>query len=329
MIGDVELVHAAQAGDVAALGTLLERSPGTAVCLCARHAGGPGTGPGRGAGRVPGRIAAAWGPAGAGGRWRVAARHRPQRLPHAPAGLPRAAWRDLGSGRGMRRCEVDEALEQSALRNWLWTTLEELPDDLRATVMLRYFTRHTTYSEIAAILGIPVGTVRSRLNQAKRRLADALLASAMAAHRDHGALVEQRVHWWRAVVDEVEQEGTAALYIADAVPDTLVEAPAMGYRAYGVEDHARSMVETRRGRGARASDRHGDERRRHDRGGKLRKPARRSPPLSSHPHGSPLPSQGPSDAHHPLLRVCGRQRVDRSARSLASQDPRLLPERET
>ena len=66
----------------------------------------------------------------------------------------------------------------------------------------------------------------------------------MAAHRDHGALVEQRVHWWRAVVDEVEQEGTAALYIADAVPDTLVEAPAMGYRAYGVEDHARSMVET-------------------------------------------------------------------------------------
>ena len=107
-----------------------------------------------------------------------------------------------------RRCEVDEALERLALRDWLWTALEALPDDLRATVMLRYFTRHAAYTEIAAILGIPVGTVRSRLNQAKRRLADALLATAAAAHHDQAALVAERGAGGGPSSTQVEREGT-------------------------------------------------------------------------------------------------------------------------
>lgn len=140
--------------------------------------------------------------------------------------------------------EVDEALERLALCDWLWTALDELPADLRATLMLRYFTRHATYAEIATILGIPVGTVRSRLNQAKRRLADALLASAAVAHHDHAALVQERWGWWRAVTEQIMRDGTAALYVADAAPDALVEAPALGYRMLGAEDHARGMVES-------------------------------------------------------------------------------------
>jgi RNA polymerase sigma-70 factor (ECF subfamily) len=44
-----------------------------------------------------------------------------------------------------------------------------LPDGLRETLELRL--RHElTYEEIAAVLGIPVGTVRSRLHHALRRL---------------------------------------------------------------------------------------------------------------------------------------------------------------
>lgn len=243
MVGDLELVHAAQAGDVAALGTLLEshraRLSATALAMLGDRTQAQDAVQDAFLVALR-RLGDLREPAAFGG-WlhaiiRNECRMRLRTCRELPGEIP---VRDE-----MHRCEVDEALEQSALRDWLWATLEELPDDLRATVMLRHFTRHSAYSEIAVILGIPVGTVRSRLNQAKRRLADALLASASAAHRDHGALVEQRMHFWRAVVDEVEQEGTAALYLADAAPDALVEAPAMGYRAYGVEDHGRSMVET-------------------------------------------------------------------------------------
>jgi len=37
--------------------------------------------------------------------------------------------------------------------------------------MLRYFSGYPSYEQIAAILSLPVGTVRSRLNQVKTRLA--------------------------------------------------------------------------------------------------------------------------------------------------------------
>ena len=243
MIGDVERVHAAQAGDVAAMGALLEDYRARLYAAALTMLGD----------RVQAqdavqdaflvalrRLGDLREPAAVGGWLHRIVRNECRMRLRAYRKLPG----EIAVQTRTHRCDVDEAFEQLALRDWLWTTLEGLPDDLRATVMLRYFTRHTTYIEIAAILGIPVGTVRSRLHQAKRRLADELLASVTAAHRDHGALVAQREHWWRAVVDEVEKEGTAALYIEDAMPDTLVEAPAMGYRAQGVEDHARGMVET-------------------------------------------------------------------------------------
>lgn len=243
MIGDVELVYAARAGDVAALGALLEshRARLTAYALAILGDRFQAQDAVQDAFLVALlRLGDLKEPAALVG-WlhtivRNECRMRLRNCRELPGEIP---VRDE-----MLRLDVDEALEQSALGDWLWSALEELPENLRVTVMLRYFARHSAYTEIAAILGIPVGTVRSRLNEAKRRLADALLASATAVHRDHGALVEQRMHWWRAVVVEVEQEGTATIYLADAVPDTLVEAPSMGYRTYGAEDQARGMVET-------------------------------------------------------------------------------------
>lgn len=53
------------------------------------------------------------------------------------------------------------------------TAIERLPDKLRETLELRL--RHDlSYEEIAAVLAIPVGTVRSRLHHAVRQLRDEL-----------------------------------------------------------------------------------------------------------------------------------------------------------
>jgi RNA polymerase sigma-70 factor (ECF subfamily) len=240
---DVELVRAAQAGDVAALGSLLEahrpRLYAAALAILGDRA------------RAQDAVQDAFlvvlqrlqdlrDPAAAGAWLHAIVRNACFMRLRAEREIPG----DLPIDAGPHSCEVDEALERLALRDWLWTALEALPADLRATVLLRYFTRRASYVEIAAILGIPVGTVRSRLNQAKCRLADALLAAATTAHRDQAAFTAESERWWQAVVEQVEREGSAALYTASAVPDALVEAPSLGYRAVGVEGHARGMVET-------------------------------------------------------------------------------------
>ena len=52
-----------------------------------------------------------------------------------------------------------------ALRDWVWTALERLsPAAARSRVVLRYFTGASSYEAIADLCGVPVGTVRSRLN---------------------------------------------------------------------------------------------------------------------------------------------------------------------
>jgi hypothetical protein len=79
---------------------------------------------------------------------------------------------------------VEEAIEHAALRDWLWTALDPLPEPLRLVVVLRYFTSVNSYQAIADLCAIPVGTVRSRLNAARTQLASELLASASRAHPD-------------------------------------------------------------------------------------------------------------------------------------------------
>jgi RNA polymerase sigma factor (sigma-70 family) len=79
---------------------------------------------------------------------------------------------------------VEEAVDRGALRDWVWTALERLPEPQRVVVMLRHFSTASSYSAIAEICDVPVGTVRSRLNAARARLADELLRTATAAHAD-------------------------------------------------------------------------------------------------------------------------------------------------
>ncbi|OHV90629.1 hypothetical protein ORS3428_00235 [Mesorhizobium sp. ORS 3428] len=73
---------------------------------------------------------------------------------------------------------IETGIESRELRDWVWAALRKLPEEHRATVMLRYFSFYNSYEEVSSILGVPVGTVRSRLFDAKIRLSDLLLSAA-------------------------------------------------------------------------------------------------------------------------------------------------------
>jgi RNA polymerase sigma factor (sigma-70 family) len=64
----------------------------------------------------------------------------------------------------------EEQLEYAERQTRLQTAISNLPENLRATLLLRYFSGRQSYNEIAEILLVPVGTVRSRLNEAKTKL---------------------------------------------------------------------------------------------------------------------------------------------------------------
>jgi RNA polymerase sigma-70 factor, ECF subfamily len=61
------------------------------------------------------------------------------------------------------------AMERQA---WLAQAVKSLPDGLRDVVQLVYF-QEMKYREAAEVLGIPVGTVKSRLHAAVARLNEA------------------------------------------------------------------------------------------------------------------------------------------------------------
>jgi RNA polymerase sigma-70 factor (ECF subfamily) len=69
-----------------------------------------------------------------------------------------------------------EALERGELRAALAAAIAALPDEARRTLELREIDGQS-YAEIAECLGIPKGTVMSRLHYARRRLRAALVAS--------------------------------------------------------------------------------------------------------------------------------------------------------
>jgi len=66
----------------------------------------------------------------------------------------------------------DKKLDELYNKFKLFESLEQLPEILRTTVLLRYFSKYNSYDEIATILSVPVGTVRSRLNKARTILSE-------------------------------------------------------------------------------------------------------------------------------------------------------------
>ena len=103
----------------------------------------------------------------------------------------------------------------------MWQALERLSPDERVTILLRHFTRCSSYEAIAQITAVPIGTVRSRLNRGRSRLADALLETIAGTPLSHADLVAgQRTTWeefYRMLHDRPEPRTYQGLFAADVV----------------------------------------------------------------------------------------------------------------
>ncbi|GAB2563904.1 RNA polymerase sigma factor [Kribbella endophytica] len=121
----------------------------------------------------------------------------------------------------------EQALDKHAMRDWIWHAMDELPAPTRLAIMLRHFsTSITSYQQIADASGVPVGTVRSRLSLGRDRLAKALLATADSAHGDAGALVAASEREARETLAAAERGQFQAVLAERWAPDvTLLSSP--------------------------------------------------------------------------------------------------------
>jgi Sigma-70, region 4 len=106
----------------------------------------------------------------------------------------------------------EAVLDEHALRDWVWAALGTLSPDERLAVMLRYFSRCRGYQAIAAVTGVPVGTVRSRLNRARSRLGTALLQTAEGTAPSQASLEVTRHAQWEHFYTELHQAPVPRTY---------------------------------------------------------------------------------------------------------------------
>lgn len=69
----------------------------------------------------------------------------------------------------------EQAFEQMELRAQIQARLQALPEEYREVIILIDL-QEFDYAEAAAVLGIPLGTVKSRLGRARQRMRDGLLS---------------------------------------------------------------------------------------------------------------------------------------------------------
>ena len=105
------------------------------------------------------------------------------------------------------RQSIEEKFEKAANLQQLYKVLMFLSDELKACIMLRYFSEFNSYEDIAIILDIPIGTVRSRLAAARKKLE---LQFTTVADADDKALVEAK-QWsdfyfnhWNNIYDDLK-----------------------------------------------------------------------------------------------------------------------------
>ncbi|HET6835730.1 MAG TPA: sigma-70 family RNA polymerase sigma factor [Acidimicrobiales bacterium] len=184
---------AAQAGDRDALEALLRRHHDRLWALCRRLTGNHADAEdalqdaliaiARGIRRYDGRAAfTTW-------SYRVATnacldelrRRRRRPVPEVPETLG-VGTSSEGPGRAVSAPPAPAAVEAVADRLDVDAALALLPQDFRAAVVLRDLC-DLDYAEIARVLGIPPGTVRSRIARGRSQLADLLGNPTDAPHR--------------------------------------------------------------------------------------------------------------------------------------------------
>jgi RNA polymerase sigma-70 factor (ECF subfamily) len=92
--------------------------------------------------------------------------------------LTQEEWVDLPESASPANDPV-ASLEATELRGLLHREIDQLPEQYRLLVSLRY-QHELSYDEIAALVGLPVGTVKTGLFRAKARLREAL-----SVHEEH------------------------------------------------------------------------------------------------------------------------------------------------
>jgi RNA polymerase sigma-70 factor (ECF subfamily) len=185
---DAELLRAARNGEVAAVGALMERHRAgmRAVALSVLGNGPDAEDAVQDASLIAlRRLGDVRQPESVGAWLRAIVRNVCRsRLRSAETLIPVPDLAALAAGTSPER-----VIDQHAMRDWLWRAIDELSPTLRTTVMLRHFSPRTpSYDQIATLFGVPVGTVRSRLSEARTKLAEAMAQTADSAHDDAVAL---------------------------------------------------------------------------------------------------------------------------------------------
>ncbi|HEU4623878.1 MAG TPA: RNA polymerase sigma factor [Steroidobacteraceae bacterium] len=136
---------------------------------------------------------------------------------------------------------VEDSIEGTQLREWVWNAIGQLPEGTRAAMLLRYFGSFGSYEEIAGILAIPVGTVRSRLFDGKARLAELLLAAAGVAADDQRSLEEERRAFFFESMQETFKHRRCDAYFEAHAPD--LEINWSGKRTTYGREHLQRQIE--------------------------------------------------------------------------------------
>ncbi|WP_305785624.1 RNA polymerase sigma factor [Symbioplanes lichenis] len=81
----------------------------------------------------------------------------------------------------------DQLLDRAATRDWVHHAVAALPRPVREVTVLRYFSAHSSYRQIAELCAVPEHTVRSRLRDGRQALRRVLHETAAGAHADSAA----------------------------------------------------------------------------------------------------------------------------------------------